>query len=76
MIHYLNRFSMKLAEYTATLRELTKKHVTFRWELHNQTALDKILKELSSSRIISYYDPIQHLQLYSVMPVKLDLEHG
>ena len=57
MISYLNRFSVKLADYTATLRELTKKHVHFRWEPHHQATLDKIKKELSSSRIISYYDP-------------------
>ena len=56
MVNYLNRFSVKLAEYTAPLRELTKKHVHFRWEQHHQAALDKIKKELSSSRIISYYD--------------------
>ena len=48
---------MKLADYTATLRELTKKHVHFRWVPHHQAALDKIKKELSSSRIISNYDP-------------------
>ena len=54
MINYLNRFSVKLADYTATL---TKKHVHFRWKPHHQAALDKIKKELSSSRIISYYDP-------------------
>ena len=30
MVNYLNRFSVKLAEYTAPLRELTKKHVHFR----------------------------------------------
>ena len=57
MINYLNRFSVKDADYTATLRELTKKHGHFRWKPHHQAALDKIKKELSSSRIISYYDP-------------------
>ena len=57
MINYLNRFSVKLAYYIATLRELTKRHLYFRWEPHHQAALDKIKKELSSSRIISYYDP-------------------
>ena len=73
MINYLNRLSVKLADYTATLGELTKKHVHFRWEPHHQAALDKIKKELSSSNMI----PIQpHLQFYSVMPVKLDLEQG
>ena len=57
MVNYLNRFSVKLAEYTAPLRELTKKHVHFRWEPHHQAALDRIKKELSSPRIISFYDP-------------------
>ena len=57
MINYLNRFSVKLADYIATLRELTKKHVHFRWEPHHQAALEKIKKGISLSRIISYYDP-------------------
>ena len=42
MINYLNRFSVKLAEYTAPLRELTKMNVHFRWEIHHKVALDKI----------------------------------
>ena len=57
MINYLNRFSVKLAEFTAPLRELTKKGVHYRWEPHHQTALDRIKNELDSTRILSYYDP-------------------
>ena len=38
MVIYLNRCSVKLAEYTAPLRELTKKHVHFRWEPHHQAS--------------------------------------
>ena len=56
MINYLNRFSVKLAEFTAPLRELTKKGVHYRWEPHHQTALDRIKNELDSTRILSYYD--------------------
>ena len=56
MVNYLNRFSVKLAEYTASLRELTKKHVHLILEPHHQVALDRINKELSSPRIISCYD--------------------
>ena len=52
MVNYLNRFSVKLAGYTAPLRELTMKHVHFRWEPHYQAALDRIKKELSSPRVI------------------------
>ena len=57
MVTYLNRYSTKLADLTSPLRELTKKHVHFRWEPHHQQALDRIKQELSSSKLISYYDP-------------------
>ena len=56
IVSSLNRFSVKLAELTAPLRQLTKKHVHFRWEPHHQTALDKIKEEICSARVISYYD--------------------
>lgn len=56
MITYLNRYSTKLAQLTAPLRELTKKHVHFRWEHNHQQALDKIKEEICTSRILSYYD--------------------
>lgn len=57
MVTYLNRYSVKLAEMTSPLRELTKKHSHFTWESHHQEALDKIKEELCSVKIISYYDP-------------------
>ena len=36
MVIYLNGFSTKLADLTSPLRELTKTHVDFSWELHHQ----------------------------------------
>ena len=57
MITYLNRYSPKLAELTAPLRQLLKKEVHFRWEPHHDEALTKIKEELCSSKILSYYDP-------------------
>lgn len=57
MVTYLNCFSTRLADLTSPLRELTKKHVHFSWELHHQQALDGIKQELCSSKLISYYDP-------------------
>ena len=57
LVTYLNRFSSKVAELTEPLRELTKKNVHFRWELHHQTALDRIKEELCSAPVLSYYDP-------------------
>ena len=57
MVTYLNRYSSQLATLTAPLRELTKKHVHFKWEPYHQQALDQIKKELCSAKILSYYDP-------------------
>ena len=57
LITYLNRFSAKVAELTAPLRELTKRNVHFRWEQHQQAALDRIKEELCTAPILSYYDP-------------------
>ena len=57
MVNYLNRFSVKLAEITALLRELLKKNIHFKWEAHHHAALDRIKKELCTSQVISYYDP-------------------
>ena len=56
LITYLNRFSAKIAELTAPLRELTKKNIHFRQELHHQTALEKIKEKLCSAQVLSYYD--------------------
>ena len=57
LITYLNRFSAKIAELTAPLRELTRKNVHFRWEQEHEAALDRIKKELCSAQVLSYYDP-------------------
>ena len=57
MVNYLNRYSTKLAELTAPLRELNKKDVCFRWEDHHQRALDEIKMELCRVKILAYYDP-------------------
>lgn len=57
MFNYLNRFSTKLADLTAPLRELVKKGVHFRWEERHEAALNNIKKELCSAKILSYYDP-------------------
>ena len=57
MITYLNRYSAKLAQLTAPLRELTKKNTHFKWEDYHQDALDKIKEELCSVPVMSYYDP-------------------
>ena len=57
VINYLNRFSTRLAELTAPLRELIKKGIHFRWEERHEKALQSIKKELCDTTILSYYDP-------------------
>ena len=57
IITYLNRFSRRLADLTAPLRELTKKNVHFNWEEHHQIALDGIKEELCAARVLSFYVP-------------------
>ena len=54
--NYLNRFPPNLAELTAPLRTLTKKDIHFHWEKHHQAALEAIKKELSNTKILSFYD--------------------
>ena len=57
MLNYLNRYSVKLADLTSPLRELTKKGTHFSWEHHHQEALEKVKQELCSTFTVSYYDP-------------------
>ena len=56
MITYLNRFSAKLADLTAPLRELTKKDVHFHWEDRHDKAFELIKEELTTAKILSFYD--------------------
>lgn len=57
LVTYLNLYSIKLAEMTTPMRELTKKNTRFMWEPHHQRALNKIKEELCTCNFISYYDP-------------------
>ena len=57
LITYLNRFSAKVAELTAPLRELAKKNVHFRWQHKHEVALDRIKQKLYSAPVLFYYNP-------------------
>ena len=57
LVTYFHLYSMKLAEMTTPMRELTKKNTHFMWEPHRQRAWDKIKEELCTCNFISYYDP-------------------
>ena len=53
MITFLNRFSAKIADLTAPLRELTKKDIHFHWEKRHQDALDASGRNLQPSSFAS-----------------------
>ena len=57
MVTYLTLCSVKLAEMTSPINELTKKNTHLRWESYHQAALDKIMMELCLLKIIPYSDP-------------------
>ena len=56
MITYLNWFTSKLADLTAPLRKLTKKDIHFHRDKKDQNALEAIKQELTTARLLSFYD--------------------
>ena len=55
MIAYVGKFIPSLSELTAPLREL-KKQENWYWNNEHQTAFEKIKAELTSDRVLKYYD--------------------
>ena len=56
LVNYLNRFSPRLAELTAPLRELCKKGVIFSWESSQQEAFEAIKAEITSVPVLAFFD--------------------
>ena len=56
LVNYLSRFSPGLAEITAPLRELCKKHTVFAWESSQQQAFDAIKKLITKAPVLAYFD--------------------
>ena len=55
MVAYVAKFIPKLSELNAPLRDL-KKSENWYWGHNEQAAFDAIKKELSSNRVLKYYD--------------------
>ena len=62
MVTYLNRYSTRLAELSAPLRDLTKQKNAFKWDHSHTQALSKIKDELQSVKILSYYNPTPNVR--------------
>ena len=56
LVNYLNRFSPKLADFTAPLRALCKKGVVFAWESSQQDTFEAIKKEITREPVLAYFD--------------------
>ena len=56
MVQYLSKFSPRIAEIAAPLRDLTKKHAPYAWGPEHNQAFDNIKKEIVQAPILRYYD--------------------
>ena len=59
----MSRFIKDFSTITAPLRELTRKHASFKWQPRHQTALDRLKEALTSEDVIAYFDPNKETHL-------------
>ena len=57
MANYVGRFIKNYSTITALLRELTKQNVKFEWNSDRQKAFELLKRELTSDKVMSYFDP-------------------
>ena len=63
LCNYVSRFIKSFSEKTAVLRELLKKNQKFEWKEVHQAAFENMKNELSSTHVLSFYDPTKQVQL-------------
>ena len=59
----MSQFIKDFSTITAPLHELTRKHALFKWQPHQQTALDRLKEALTSEDVIAYFDPNKETHL-------------
>ena len=57
LVNYLSRFSSRLADITAPLRDLTKKDVPFIWGPEHDQAFHEVKQEISTLGVLRYFEP-------------------
>lgn len=57
LANYCSRFIQDFATITAPLRSLTRKDETWNWKSDHETAFKKLKKALTSSSVMSYFNP-------------------
>ena len=63
MVNYLNRFTPRLADLTAPLRDLCKEDIVFIWGPEHDSAFAAIKREIAATRNLPYYDQSKPLTL-------------
>ena len=63
MVNYLSRFTPRLSQLTAPLRDLCKKDSAFVWGPEHDRAFEEIKREIASTTTLKYYDPRKPLTL-------------
>ena len=56
MVNYSSKYIKDYATISAPLRELTKKHVVFKWEQKHQDSFEMLKKALTSAPVMAYFD--------------------
>ena len=59
MINYLSKFSATLSANAEPIRQLAKDKVPFNWGPEHQSAFIQMKKEIASTPILAYYNPMK-----------------
>ena len=82
MMNQLGKFSSNIAEMTKLLRELLTRQAAWLWGPSQESVFHKIKEELSSNRILAWYDPNADTKVsadasaYGLGPVLLQKHNG
>lgn len=57
LVNYMKRYSAKLTELSAPLREILKADHGWMWESSQQKSFEQIKAEITSAPVLAYYDP-------------------
>ena len=63
MVQCVSRYIPDYATITAPLRALTKKETPWQWSDEQQHAFDKLKDSLSTSHVMSYFNPAQEIDM-------------
>jgi len=63
MVNFIAKFTPRISDVTAPLRDLTKKNIAFHWTDRQETAFTNLKKQLSNSETLQYYDVTKSVTL-------------